>query len=340
MSAKRYFQLSFLWPVVLPAIILAPSGPVVPEWIGDICRVALVAAGIPYLLFAIAILVWSRNKGVSAIRRSTYLAPVILLPLLFVYLPFPIAFSGASYRSSPGELITWTFIYGGFIAIAVLMLGYAYVAVINFGFLILTSCGALEEDPPTTVEILRNCKLPPSPDAVPVHASDLPELSSIVPTPWTANPGQACSPYGFVGWDDEKLKGCTTGRPKIGQQPWKSPGASPGSTMQKPAKSLEAARVRPRVSETTATRITVKPPNPNRAMTSSHRGATKSTRKSRKVKVRSWRDPLLTASLAILVPLIILSAFAFCRHHWILRGHSGVNHPAAAYKTSGATERR
>src|SRR5215471_2769895 len=144
MSAKRYFQLSYVWPVVLPvAVLLLPRG-AVEDWIQQVCREVLYSGGAPYAVFAGALLLWSGGKEGPSVRRSTYLAPVLFLPVLGMSLV--IAAHRETYQPNPGQLALAVVVYGMIFAIPVLILGYCYVGLVNLGFVILRSLGAFGDD--------------------------------------------------------------------------------------------------------------------------------------------------------------------------------------------------
>src|SRR5258708_2613627 len=107
-------------------------------------------------------------------RRSTYLAPVVFLPVLFVRLVIGTVWGLAAARTDQSEIIVWLFLYALFGSAVVLILGYSYVALINLGFVVLRSWGAFQEDPPTAEELFQNWErlARPEPAPVPTCASD------------------------------------------------------------------------------------------------------------------------------------------------------------------------
>src|ERR1051325_4098294 len=74
MLERRFFQLSFALPILVPAILwLLPTNNIVLI----ILRVSILLGGLPYILFIIPVLVWSRNKSGDEIRFFTYFSPLI-----------------------------------------------------------------------------------------------------------------------------------------------------------------------------------------------------------------------------------------------------------------------
>src|SRR5262249_19292043 len=133
MSAKRYFQMAYLWPVVVPAVIGALAGVVVPDWIGEGCKGALRWGAIPAALFATGMLLWTVDKGSVSVRRSTYLAPLLFSPVLGAYLLISSGPQGTA--NQPGaQLFAWLMICGFLIVAWVVPVGYCYVGLINLAF--------------------------------------------------------------------------------------------------------------------------------------------------------------------------------------------------------------
>jgi hypothetical protein len=240
MSTKRYFQLSYVWPIVLPvAVLFLPRG-FVEDWIQQLCSAVLYSGGVPYALFAGAILLWSVDKEGASVRRSTSLAPVLFLPALGMSVV--IAAHRETYRPSPGQLALAVVFYGMVLAIPVLILGYCYVGLINLGFVILRSLGAfsLEQMALATPRVAEGYA-----EKASFNAWVRPESRegwSCGPVTQAGNPRRVAysggatpsgatplsggvpygsgsyvsgmlhpdgSPYGFAGWEDEKMKGAS-----------------------------------------------------------------------------------------------------------------------------------
>lgn len=84
---------------------------------------SLALGGLPYLFFITAILFWSRNKSVRAIRRLSWFSPVLFVlataALSLAAIPF-----GATFR----EVFLFVIIF----SVYALVFGYLYVFVINY----------------------------------------------------------------------------------------------------------------------------------------------------------------------------------------------------------------
>jgi hypothetical protein len=274
MSAKRYFQLSFLWPVVLPSAISVSAAPFLSEWIWGFCNVTLREAGIPYAFFAAVMILWSRKKEAASIRRSTYLSPLLFLPVLFGCFVVTSGLNGALYRWAQFEMVAWLFIYGVFASLATLTVGYCYVALVNLAFIILRSCGAFQESPTASTPVEQNSLefLGTEVGRLPVHqGSQLPDVSARTNAAECSRPPGSQTSVNPVSasWADSADKGRAPKKQRIGKPHF------------------------------------------------------------------AW-DPLRTASLALLAPLIFLSAFAFIRRHSVSHGQSPADHRVWNGKGSGA----
>lgn len=132
MSEKRFLQLSFLLPIVLPLLVLPFSDS--REGFGDlfgILAASLILGGMPYLLFLACLFFWMRDKNAKEIQRMTFFAPILFVPvfLLCVLLFAPIQ-----------QMITGKVdINGGIVFICcvfIIILGYVYVLAVNGAYLL------------------------------------------------------------------------------------------------------------------------------------------------------------------------------------------------------------
>src|SRR5215471_11369501 len=234
MGVKRYFQLFYVWPIVLPVVVLLLPAGVVANWVLELCREVLYSGGVPYLLFAGAMLFWSWDKEGASVRRSTYLAPLLFLPAFAFSLL--IAWRRASmYPQELAELFVMFFLYGLVFTVPVSILGYGYVGLVNLAFVILRSVGAFGDEPIGTyagfqsegeycgrgsveyagraswscgwVEPARNPRAAAFADGV------SPISGSVSPTGMGMCADR--SPYGFAGWEDEKMKGASRSGPEV-----------------------------------------------------------------------------------------------------------------------------
>gem|GEM_PF-6266808 len=84
---------------------------------------SLAFGGLPYLLFVTAILFWSRNKSVRAIRRLSYFSP-----LLFVLATAALSLAAIPFGIALREIFLFIVIF----SVYALLFGYLYVFVINY----------------------------------------------------------------------------------------------------------------------------------------------------------------------------------------------------------------
>src|SRR3954464_4910453 len=99
MSARRYFQLSFLLPIVLPLLVSLFAKATLTGW-GSIVFLlwgSLLIGGIPYVFFIGGLFYWMRNKNYKAIQRMMFIAPP-LFALMFIL--------GAVFIIAPLQLLT------------------------------------------------------------------------------------------------------------------------------------------------------------------------------------------------------------------------------------------
>lgn len=143
MRARRYFQLSFLLPIILPLPALLVARPGLRGWNSVILVLwgSLLIGGIPYLLFLAGLFYWIRDKDFKAIQRVTFIAPLLFIPV-FVYcaaaiIPLQILKTGEVRVEGSG---VFTF------CIFILIIGYFYVLLANAGFYLLKAIGYIEEE--------------------------------------------------------------------------------------------------------------------------------------------------------------------------------------------------
>src|SRR5262249_46535194 len=134
MNAKRYFQLSYIWPVAVPVAILVIPGGLLPDWVDQLCRAALQWAGIPSAAFAAVMIFWSLNREASTVRRSTYLSPLLFFPVMTAYLVIASGVPAREYRPGPAAGIAWFVMYEFVLLVAVLTPGYTSVRVVKLAF--------------------------------------------------------------------------------------------------------------------------------------------------------------------------------------------------------------
>lgn len=138
MSARTYFRLSLLLPLLLPVALLPftdLSGIVAILWM------SLGFGGPAYILYGVIIFLWLGKISTSwGMRKLTYWAPIIFIPIQSV--SWLIHFH-LQKQSNP-ELT------GGIegipvFAVYILLLGYIYVGIVNAGYYILECTGGVRE---------------------------------------------------------------------------------------------------------------------------------------------------------------------------------------------------
>jgi hypothetical protein len=158
MSTRVYYRLSLALPFVLPAVTSAvvylldvgnAPGVLALVWIVWIVLLSsLIYGGVPYAILAAGLLWWSRGKNEERLLGSLYLAPVVMLPLLWLYQIIQgaiLMIRGATvetYGQSAGEYLVAPL--GGsllYLSGCVIGLGYAYVALAIAGLALLKRLG-------------------------------------------------------------------------------------------------------------------------------------------------------------------------------------------------------
>lgn len=144
MSAKRYWQGAFFLPLLLPILALGlvwlNTGLQLPVDIeNDVFTDALgfliaslVYGGIPYAIFLAGVLLWTTNRPVGAIRRFTYVAPLVYLGPFLVHLYI---YAVVKTKSPTGGLAVheWPTVIGYF-TMFTFGIGYAYVLLAHAGY--------------------------------------------------------------------------------------------------------------------------------------------------------------------------------------------------------------
>ena len=124
MGEKRFFQLSFLLPIVLPLLLIFVANPTFG--LVSILTLSLILGGVPYLLFITGLFFWMRNKNAKDIQRMTFVAPLLFIPVfllsVLVFLPIQLITTGTIDVNAGIVFICCVFI---------IILGYLYVLVVN-----------------------------------------------------------------------------------------------------------------------------------------------------------------------------------------------------------------
>ena len=145
MSNASFLRWSVWVPLVAPLVgwylaALVPTELTVA--IGTSLIGGLIYAGLPYLLFASAIVLWARGRSLHELRRCAWFAPVLFAPLAGLgFVAFLVITFGA--LTATGAFEAWA--QASSIA---LIIGYLYCGVILGLVAVLTRMGWLSEFEP------------------------------------------------------------------------------------------------------------------------------------------------------------------------------------------------
>ncbi|HID49368.1 MAG TPA: hypothetical protein EYP40_07140 [Chromatiales bacterium] len=137
MSEKRYFAAMLFLPLVLPFSIFVIG----ENLITGILFLSLGFAGIPYLIFALLILLWIRNRDLKSVRTLSYISPLLFIPVQAVYLGVRFVMDKLSTPELGGV--------GGSIfvsAVYIVIVGYAYVLLVNGGYMGLLKANVFKKE--------------------------------------------------------------------------------------------------------------------------------------------------------------------------------------------------
>lgn len=127
-TAKRYFQLSLIAPIVVPILFF----PFHESALFALMLISLVFGGVPYVLFSLAVFVWSRDKTTEQLKHFSYFAPFIFgLFLALFYFVYSLAFEQKDLN------IRYLASLLGLFALYGIGMGYAYVLIVNLGYFII-----------------------------------------------------------------------------------------------------------------------------------------------------------------------------------------------------------
>jgi hypothetical protein len=143
MTARRYFQGSFLLPLLVPVPAVLLLGHTLEfRALAMMVYYSTIIGALPYLLFLIGLFFWTRGRDSRLIQRITLVAPFLFVAffLLCVLVVIPIQYMKL------GEVRIEADGVAGF-CIAFLIIGYAYVLVVNVGYFILRAVGLFSTQP-------------------------------------------------------------------------------------------------------------------------------------------------------------------------------------------------
>lgn len=131
MNEKRFYKCSLVLPVLLPTICLLITPHNLDTLYGPIATFLMaftfsgIIGGIPYVILAIGLLVWMRDKDLLQIRKALLLSPLFLIPIVM--------FGGLIYVALSNESAPDPRVYGYYILLFggyILAFGYFYVLIV------------------------------------------------------------------------------------------------------------------------------------------------------------------------------------------------------------------
>ena len=146
MTVQSYLERAFLAPVVLP-LLMIPALVIegVPELLGMAAIVlvmSLVFGGIPYIVFAVLLLRWLRDRDERTWHRATWLAPPLFAAVLAAGLALWSLLAGAF----DGRRLAET---ASYFAVWFVGIGYFYVLLVHAVRLLLVRARLVRNGPET-----------------------------------------------------------------------------------------------------------------------------------------------------------------------------------------------
>lgn len=146
LTSRRYFRLTFLLPLTFPLLAALALSPGFRGWnfLVLVLLGSLTLGGIPYSLFALGVIYWSRGRGLRALRRIIYVSPLIfIVPFIYcvvLLVPFQVLTIGEVRVEWDWVLMCCTLI---------LAFGYFYVLLANVGYYALKHFGLVADEAET-----------------------------------------------------------------------------------------------------------------------------------------------------------------------------------------------
>jgi len=78
---KVYFYVSLLFPLLIPLL-----ASIFENTLASVFQLSIYLGGIPYVLFALGLFVWLKNKPNAVVLRLSWAAPILFLPIFSVYI--------------------------------------------------------------------------------------------------------------------------------------------------------------------------------------------------------------------------------------------------------------
>lgn len=126
MSIQNYYRWALLLPLVVPGVFsvlaLVPESRV-PAPLGLLLMLlfySVFLGGIPYVVFVLGFLAWSRGRNAASMRRAIHVSPLVYAGVLSFCLLIYAAWSGDLLHASTGGTLA-------LFASCALVFGYGYV---------------------------------------------------------------------------------------------------------------------------------------------------------------------------------------------------------------------
>ncbi|HEX6372935.1 MAG TPA: hypothetical protein VF006_28690 [Longimicrobium sp.] len=143
MSVKSYYRWALVLPLLLPALAspLALLNPLPPllALVAMYLFWSVLIGGVPYLLFTIGFLLWTRGASEERVRRAILVSPLLYTAVLMACFTALLLVEG-SWSGSGDSLV----LFGAF----GLLFGYGYVGVAEAGRVLLRPGTARREPAP------------------------------------------------------------------------------------------------------------------------------------------------------------------------------------------------
>lgn len=132
MSVKSYYRWALVLPLLLPALAwpLALFNPLPPVLAAVAMYLfwSVLIGGVPYLLFAVGFLLWTRDASEGRVRTGILLSPLVYTAVLMACFTALQAVEGDT--PSSGDSLLFFAVFG-------LLFGYAYVGLAEVGRMLL-----------------------------------------------------------------------------------------------------------------------------------------------------------------------------------------------------------
>jgi hypothetical protein len=131
MAYKSSLSLPLLFPLLIAPLLSADYGSIV-SGVATLIVGAGIFGGIPYAVLAVLLLALLRDSDERRIRHTLAAAPLLMLPVLWIYLAAVDVIAGW-----PAPRWNYARDWAGPFALCVVVIGYAYVATVFAGIAVL-----------------------------------------------------------------------------------------------------------------------------------------------------------------------------------------------------------